>query len=258
MRTTTHRKPLALLAGATLLVSCGDAPSEPEALLVARETQAALQVSEALPTLPRMVARVREQGDGHLGGPEERAFDRAVGLWLDARASVDAEAVAVSEDAYRVAAPELAAALSPEALGGAVRDLEEWIYLARPLVGMDQRLGLRAALDEGTALTRQAVDLAAAGDTVRAVHALLRAADRLDETTPWTVSARLIGSVDAQLADMGITQIDRNPSPSDERGVTLARAQRLLEGAREARAAGDATLALQRAFYAGRLLDTLR
>lgn len=244
---------LAFVALAGGLCACGDAPSEPETLLVARETQAALQVSEALPTLPRLVARADSAASGT--GP---VLEDAVALWLDGRASLDDDGLALSEEAYGLAAPELARVLGPEELGVALRDLEEWIYLARSLVGMDDRLDLRATVEAGAALTRQAAELAESGDSTAAYQTLLRAADRLHATTPWAVSGRLIRSVEADLEKRGITHLDRNPAPADERAVTLARVQRLLDGAREARDGGDAALALQRAFYAGRLLDTLR
>ncbi|HUH13737.1 MAG TPA: hypothetical protein VMK65_11530 [Longimicrobiales bacterium] len=269
--TTPMRRCLPLLA-ALVAAGCGDAPTEPAALLVARETRAALQVSESLPTLPALMARAREAAvpglpasepvgagaehpAGTSPGPEGDALERAFGLWLDAQADPAADADGRVAEAYAAAAPVLASRLGAAGLEAALEDARRWVGLARPLVSAWERPGLRAALREGEALLDASVGLAADGDTVAAVRTLLHAADRLRETTPWAVSGVLVAEVEGELARRGVGPIDPSPPPADSVAVRLARLQRLLHGAREAREEGDYPLAIQRAWYARQLLD---
>lgn len=264
----TARAPRRLLLLAALVAAgCADAPTEPGALLVAKETRAALQVSESLPTLPGLMARAQAgaaaaAGSEAPGTPaaEDVALERAFGLWLDAqaldaRASEPAGDDGLAADAYAAAAPVLAARLGAAGLRAAQEDARGWVSLARPLVSAWERPGLRAALEEGEALLAGSEEHLAAGDSVAAVRALLHAADRLHETTPWAVSGVLLGESEAELRRLGAGAIDPSPPPSDAVAVRLARVQRLLHGARAAREEGDYPLAIQRAYYARQLLD---
>lgn len=236
-------------------MGCGDSPTEPGAFLVARETQAALAVSEALPTLPRLAER---SGAYRTNDPAaEPDLAQAVLLWLDAQAAAPEDALVLQAAARGLAAGPLAASLSTAALDSALSDLHRWIELATPLAARDERLGLTETLAGGRILAEEAARRAARGDRKGAVRAVLSAADRLQDTTPGAVARRLIRDVDTRLALRGIEVMERRPDPADERAVQLGRLRRLLDGARAAAAAGEYPLAIQRAYYAGQLLERL-
>ena len=251
-----------LLPAALMAAGCADAPTEPGALLVAKETRAALQVSESLPTLPGLMARAQaaapagagsEAGGTHAA--DDATLERAFGLWLEAQAWEPSREEGLAADAYAAAAPVLAARLAAAGLRAGQEDARGWVSLARPLVSAWERPGLRAALQEGEALLAASEERLAAGDSVAAARALLHAADRLHQTTPWAVSGVLLGESEADLLRLGGDAIDPSPPPSDAVAVRLARVQRLLHGARAAREEGDYPLAIQRAYYARQLLD---
>lgn len=267
-----------------LLAAC-DTPAGPSDLLVASETRAALALAEALPTLDRMAVRRVPPGDRRaediavhaaprpptpdsgpppdLGIPvwtdisedPETRLARASEMWLDADSMPEDRARDTRERAYALAAPVLADGIDPAFLQEAFADLQAWIDTARPAVDLGAVPQLKATLQkgaEGLALARGA---AQAGDTVLAVRATLRAADALRETTPPVLAARLIRDTEARLARAAPERIDPNPDPGDRRAVALARARRLLAGAREAMGEGDPVLAIRHAYYADRLLE---
>ncbi len=272
-----------LLAGA-LLGAC-DSPAGPSDLLVASETRAALAVAEALPTLDRMAIRrvpprrPRSEDIGVHAVPRRASPDtgaapasgipvwtdfsedpetrlaRASAMWLDADSMPEARARAVRERAYALAAPVLADGIDPAFLQEAFDDLQAWIDTARPAVDLGAVPQLKVTLQEGAEGLAAARGAAQAGDTVLALRATLRAADALRETTPPVVAVRLIRSTETKLARAAHDRIDPNPDPRDRRAVALARARRLLAGAREAIADDDPVLAIRHAYYADRLLE---
>lgn len=274
---------LALLVAAWAAAGC-DTPSGPlPDLLVASETQAALAVAEALPTLDRMAVRRVPPGDrvgsdiavhaaadstpaeGASGpvlwvefadDPETRLASAQV-LWIEAD-SMPAESASVArERAYALAAPVLAAGIDPDFLHEAFDDLQAWIDTARPAVDLGAVPDLKQTLQagaEGLAMARRAAE---AGDTVTAIRATLRSADALRETTPPVVAARLIRDTEARLAAAAPDRIEPTPDPRDRRAVALSRARRLLAGAREAMGEDDPVLAIRHAYYAARLLDAV-
>jgi hypothetical protein len=87
------------------------------------------------------------------------------------------------------------------------------------------------------------------------IRATLRSADALRETTPPVLAVRMIRETTARLARAAPERVDPNPDPRDRRAVALARARRLLAGAREAMGEGDPVLAIRHAYYADRLLE---
>jgi hypothetical protein len=262
-----------------------DSPAAPADLLVASETRAAIALADALPTLDRMAVRRVPPGD-RAGGdiavhaapvrppsdttdagraaaviwaefsddPETR-LALASAMWLDADSMPAEQAAAARERAYALAAPVLAASIDPAFLEEAFTDLEAWIEAARPAVDLGAVPDLKATLQEGAEGLALARGAAASGDTVRAVRSTLRAADALRETTPPVVAVRLIRETSAKLARAATDRVDPNPDPRDRRAVALARARRLLAGAREAMGEDDPVLAIRHAYYADRLLE---
>ncbi len=261
-----------------------ESPAAPSDLLVASETRAALALGEALPTLDRMAVRRVPPGDrpdvdivvhatpltpdlttaagraaaviwAEFADDPETRLAIASAMWLDADSLPADEAGVVRERAYALAAPVLAAGIDPAFLEEAFTDLQAWIDTARPAVELGAVPELRATLQEGAEGLALARGAATAGDTVMAVRATLRAADALRQTTPPVLAGRLIRETTARMERAGPDRIDPNPDPRDRRAVALARARRLLAGAREAMAEGDPVLAIRHAYYADRLLE---
>lgn len=233
-----------LILAALLLPACEDGSTDPSALLVAKETEAALQVALDLPTLPALVGRVldREQpAPAEVGS----ALQQARALWLEAEGASAADARRLRESAYTLAVPALTAALSEDQLLAVQDSLRQWIRIASSVSGIGALAGIAGALDEARVLLDNAAR-AEPTDHAAAVAGTLRAADRLLETTPRAVAQRLIAEAETRLAARGTT--------GTEDGVQVDRADRLVRGAKEAFRDREYLLAIRRAFYAGQLL----
>lgn len=249
------RSTLPTLAFSALLalVGCGDALTEPEALLVAARTEAALQLSASLPTLPHLVGRALGPNGSdrrsNAAATETTALSRARALWLEAAGTGDAgAAAALREAAYALAASELAVILDSAAVADMHRLLDRWIRSATTLLGGAHYPQIEAALEQGRTLLKRARAAEVEGDRAAAVAALLEAADRLAETTPEGVALRLIREAEHLYGKRSTAKED---APHD---LSLSRAGRLLRGAREALGQRDYILAIRRAYYAGQLL----
>lgn len=238
------------LAGTLIAAACSDSPAEPEALLGVPEYRSALRAAEDLPTVPRLIDRIPVEG-----APE--ALSQARIYWEGARRAEDsATAEAWREASYRLAAPVLAAWLDSADLAGAQAALERWIRIASWLVGAEGLApgafeDLGPAVAEAAALLGRAREAAAAGDRVAAIEATLQAADRLEVTTPPELARRLILRAETTLA----ARRREGGAEGQTHDVALRRAQRLTLGARQAFAEADYVLALQRSYYALRLLE---
>ncbi len=260
----------ALLLG---LAACGDAPTSPDALLVTPETQAALAVGESLPRLPAFLAAVgpapvlarpagagpRAAGSTAEAGPEpaasvdQPALARASALWAaaDSLSARGEDGEALRREAYEVAVPVLAAGLDTAVLHRLQRRLERWASLASSAMKRADLPDLAARLESGRSLLADARQAEAAGDRAGAVRATLLASDGLSATTPPAVAARLTADAEALLSRIQFERGERREDPAQHR---IERADRLVRGAREALAARQYELAIQRAFYARELL----
>jgi hypothetical protein len=105
---------------------------------------------------------------------------------------------------------------------------------------------LSGRLSEARSLLAEAESAQRAGDVTESVHWLLRSADALRRTTPRMVALGLVEKAEGALAALGAS--------SDPASPGHARAQRLTEWARSAVETGDYERAIQRAYYACRLL----
>jgi len=262
MRRTRRSTALLLALLAIPAIGCDDAPTAPDALVVAAETGHALRIAAQLPTLPRLVERVLAvdgaSGDGAIAArtPDTRSdLQQARSLWIDAEATGPGrEGAALREAAYGLASPALAAALGPDALL-AVRDtLARWVRLADAAFGELGLEGVSAAIAEGRARLDDARARLDEGDDVAAADAILRAADRLRETTPGAVAGRLIREGERALLRATPGAGSAGSPAADSLAIAHRRADRLLRKAREALADGDDVRAIRRAFYAGQLL----
>lgn len=229
--------------GGLAVAGCRDAPTEPAALVVAAETEAALRVAASLPALPQLVERARSAGSLQPG--EAEAVAEACALWAEADSMRNAgAAAALRRRSYALAAPVLARSLGSAGLTEVEEGLRQWIELASTALDGVSVPGVADALNTARALLARA---ARADDPVRAAELLLEAGDRLRETTPTAVARRLIRHVEHALTT--------TEAPDDRAGlVARRRAERLLRGARQALSDGDPVLAIRRAYYARQLL----
>ncbi len=244
----TSRRLACLLALALLPAACADAPRDPVALLVAPEARAALEVGSTLPGLPELVRR-------NTVGEPTGDLARAETLWREAAGVVDrTEAAQLREASYALAAPALAAAMDSATLAGTQARLERWIALAGGALRHAEFRDLSAALEDARGYLEAARVAWTRGERAEAVAMTLRAADRLSETTPQAVAARLSAEDQAGLATL--RQVAGTPSEESRRRIE--RIDRLVRGAREALAAGRYEVAIRRAYYARQLLAAER
>ncbi len=240
----TPRRFARLLPLPLLVAACADAPRDPVALLVAPEARAALEVGSTLPALPDLIRR-------NTVGPPAGDLARAEALWREASGVADrVEAAELREAAYALAAPVLAGTMDSAALAGTQARLDRWIGLAGGALRHAEFRDLSTALQDASGYLAAARGAGARGDRVEAVAMTLRAADRLSETTPQAVAARLSAEDEASLA----TLRQARGQPTEESRRSLERIERLVRGAREALAAGRYEVAIRRAYYARQLL----
>lgn len=224
---------LVILSGA-----CGDASSDPTAVLMAEETRAALQVAGELPSLPDLVRihGVRE-------GPALEGADR----WVQSWGAPEGNGPGLRNQAYALAAPGLAAAMLAPAVTDFLRDVDEAVTAAESL-GADRSLPDPVIGRIGAA--RRLVDDAhrawERGEGSRAIRLGLGASDRLRSLAPERVVVRLL--------DRAREALRRNRGADSYTAQELRRADRLIRGARAALDAGDLPRAVRRAFYACQVL----
>lgn len=240
----------ALLAAAVIAVVGCDAEGVPTALVVAAESEAALQIAEELPTLPWFAGRL----EARLDPASRRTVSMGVAVWEESlEAGAPAPEGELRERVYDAVIPVLAPRLVRADLEAAHRALAAWLQMATPVVAEARIAALEARLDEGRRLANELAS--ALSDDTGAEWGLLlalRAADVLLETTPRVIALRLTAWGEGMLAahaggaGAGGGAVD---------SLSLARADRLLRGAREAIASRDYILAIRRAFYARQLLD---
>jgi hypothetical protein len=231
------------------LAACRDTPVEPTALLVAAETEAALQVAADLPTLPTLVAAVAR--DGTLPAGLATALQQATHLWLEAEGAADSAASAEFRTAaYALAVPALVAGLADAELARADSALDRWLRTADRILTGRTPLEIGQALRDGREHLDRAREATAGGERALAVEATLRAADRLLETTPRAVALRLIREAELEL------EVRRVAAGASGPDASTRRAERLVRGARQALAEEAFPLAIRRAYYAGQLLES--
>jgi hypothetical protein len=179
-------------------------------------------------------------GAGRLEPELSGAIDLWVGSWSGSAQEGDERRSA----AYDQSVPTLASALTAADVGVALGRVEAALGGAERLgrIGLPEAVALRlaAARDEAAA-ARRAFE---AGDLSGTLRATLHAADILRAVGPEGVARTLIARAEGGLAYGG--------SPADPVGV--ARAQRLVAGARQAADDAQFGLAIQRAYYACQLL----
>lgn len=247
-----HIPPVLILVGSWWAAGCDDAPTQPEVLLIAAETEAAIEFDVELPTLPRLVERVLDADHRKSSDVDSRDLEEARALWVEAESSSDeGAAVALRGAAYRLAVPGLGAALDSAEIAEILRRLDGWLAAGSAAIGGFSNTGLGDALREARTLRDQGRHAEAAGDRIAAIESILKAADHLLAVTPGGVARRLIHEAELGLAEY---RAERNRESGPEGSLTAARAERLLRGAKDAFGQGEYLLAIRRAYYAGRLV----
>jgi hypothetical protein len=219
------------LAGAA---ACQDAGGDPTALILTEESHPAVVLARELPSLPGLA------GDGRV----EPQVTGAIGRWIGSWALPMQQGQGQRAASYAEAAGPLADGLGPAGVAEALGRLELVLEATNrlPPQNLPEGVAERLAAARAEALAaRQALETGALTD---AVSATLHGADLLREVGPEGVARTLIARAEGGLGWGG--------SPASP--VDIARAQRLVAGARQAAGEGEFPLAIQRAYYACQLL----
>lgn len=222
----------AVLAG--LSSACHETLTQVDSRVLAPATRPALDIAGSLPRLADLVA---EQ--------EGEAGEAALGRWEDSWSMAMAPGGRVRAEIYRAAGERnlafdaAATRTAIEALQATLAEIEGVThplppYISRRLAEARRLLGAAEAARE-------------AGDVTASVLATLRSADALRGTTPGMVALDLVEAAGRAL-EMAADEAAES-APADR-----VRARRLMEWAQSAVDAGDYEKAIQRAYYACRLL----
>ena len=246
----------ALGLGVCLVASaaCHDSPTGPLAGLTTVATVPSLALAGPLPDLPQLASA---------GSPDSEVRG-AVAAWSASWDEPEGESLRL--EARETVAAHLAAVLD-------ARGVEEAF---RPLLWMETEVGdlaglppaLVVHLERARRLTLESGEARRSGDLRLAVEKGLEAADHYRAVTPEAVARSLVVRAERRLAEEASLSGSRDavepalPEAATAEGepvgldaAVLQRAEHLVEGAREALAAGDFTQAIQRAFYGIQVLD---
>lgn len=226
------------LATLLLLAACEDAPTAPTSYVQQAAGGVWVAVTEpvSLPRADTWLPYVGADDAAALRAMREQSVrSRAAGRVEDA--------LQMEDEMMRVAARSLARTPEPARLLASAAALDEWADRARARLQTGTYPELAAAVVTVTAEAEAARARMAAGDSGAAVMHLTRGAIAAREQAPLAVGLRLMGAVEARLAQ--------------EKGQSagVRRARHLLADAREGLATGDSLRALRRAVYALQLLD---
>ena len=213
--------------------ACHESLTQVDSRVVAPSTRPALDIAGSLPRLTDLVAA------------ETRGASRAVlERWDDSWNAAVNEGMRQRAEIYRSAdsrglrfdTTSIRSAI--EAVGATIVEIEG-VALALPP-------NVSGPLSEARSSLAEAETAQRAGDVQESVLWLLRSADALRGTTPRMVALGLVEKAEGALAALGASS---DPASSND-----ARAERLTEWARSAVETGDYERAIQRAYYACRLL----
>lgn len=216
-------------------MGCGDASSDPLAVMVAAETHGALAVAEELPALPDLTAQTLPEG----------VSDAALEQWKRSW-ELGEEGEALRMDAYVATVPRLAPALGVRGVGAVLAPVVATVAAGEAM----EAAQLPGFVVDGTRRGRTLVDEAdralAAGDVGRALLLTLEAADVLRALGPQEVARDLVSR-----AEEALGRID--PARPYSR-LELERSRHLVTSAEAALDRNDYLRAIRRAFYACQLL----
>ena len=258
MKTPEHA--VCVAVAAVLLGGCHETLTQLEPQLIAPATHPALVFSGSLPELGDIVRPTDQPQDFAASGFPPRTAG-LVSRWDASWEGEAGEGKALREEIYRAVASGAAdldvaatrsmmAAVRQAVLEAGIRAQELPSHLAGPLHGA-QRF-----LDQAERAQRE-------GDTAGWALGGLRAADALRETTPRRVALRLLAAAEEAMAQVATEPAassganGNHLAPDDDEAAQQARADELIRWARAALASGDHVRAIQRSYYACRLLGTM-
>ena len=229
-------------AGVPVVVSslsgCQESLTQVDSRLVAPATRPALDIASPLPRLGDIVS-VTAPGNG----------GAAVTRWEASWGYGAAEGRQLREQIYQ-AADSLALEFDPDAARSVVQSVRIALTEIQTVSGSLPR-HLAVQVSEAKRLLTGAERADGDGDETGSVLDALRAADALRETTPRMVAFTLVETAETALDSVASADGAKADSPDQER------ARRLTRWARTAIEAGDHPRAIQRAYYACRLLGAL-
>ncbi len=227
---------VALLVGCAL-TGCGDLTLTDPVSMDTDETVPSLQFQTQLLTLPQAVEK---WGRG-------MALQESVARWQRSWEESGPEAERTRAELRRAVASLLAHELEQEELEGPLAELDRTLGGVQQLLGDDFPTHFSPALESAHRERDRARESLESGEVEAALEHLMAGGDGLQSVTPGALAAELISEAEGQLR-----RIEGDGSYSEE----TERAQRLLIGARDALERDGGVVALKRAWYAVRLLDS--
>lgn len=265
----TTERAVCVAVAAVLLGGCHETLTQLEPQLIAPATHPALVFSRSLPELGDIV-RGPDQPAGFDGSGAVAETESLVSRWDASWDQGTGEGQALREAIYRAVASGAA-----ELDEAATRSMMDAVRQALIEAGIRARVlppHLAGPLDDARRYIDEAERAREAGDAAGWALAGLRAADALRETTPRRVALRLLTAAEEAMAGeaaMVASQTAGNPAAQGEESAEdhpaaggddagrLTRADELIRWTRAAIASGDYERAIQRAYYACRLLGAV-
>lgn len=258
MKSPEHAVRVAVAA--VLLSGCHETLTQLEPQLIAPATHPALVFSGSLPELGDIVSTADRPHDLAPGGSRAR-MEALVSRWDASWNRGAGEGRALREEIYGAVASgaaELDAAATRSMMAAVRQALVEAGIRAQDLPPH-----LSGPLRDAQRFLDEAEHARGTGDTAEWALGGLRAADALRETTPQRVALRLVAAAEEAMAhgeagstgSLGTNGVDSAPSGED--AAQRARAGELIRWARAAIASGDHVRAIQRGYYACRILGAV-
>jgi hypothetical protein len=231
-----------VLAGAMCLIgtlpvsACQDVAIDPLALAVASETHGAVLLSQALPSMPVLLAETGIAGEGSAD----------VDAWWESWRMESEEGERVRSRLYASTARRLLPALGEPGVRDLLARNRENLRAVESVGALFPSGAVHAALAEARSLHERSEAALQAGDGTVALTLALRSVD-----AQWAVSPEQVASSLLEQAQHSLRRNERSGTYSEEQ---LTRIRRLTSGAQEAMEAGDYPRAIRRAYYACQLL----
>lgn len=251
---------LRVAVAAVLLSGCHETLTQLEPQLIAPATHPALVFSGSLPELGDIVRTADRPHDRAPSGSLER-IEALVSRWDASWKRGAGKGRALREEIYGAVASgaaELDAAATRSMMAAVRQALVEAGIRARDLPPH-----LSGPLHDARSFLAEADRARAMGDTAGWALGGLRAADALRETTPQRVALRLVAAAEEAMtrgeagSRSSLGANGAGPAPGGDEAAQRARAGELVRWARAAIASGDHVRAIQRGYYACRLLGTV-
>jgi hypothetical protein len=218
--------------GLPWLAGCEDASVDPLASLETTETVPSLALAVPLPSMKELAVRV----------PGNVELERAVRIWDESWYQEDGDLLRI--EARGAAVPLLFDALGASAVRDALSSLD-WVE-SDPQGLSDAPESIARQVSSAALLLERGRESLDRGDARAALAWVLGASDELRVVTDEGIARQLVGRCERLIQD------------EDGSELEVARARRLMNGARRALANEEYQLAIERAFYAGQLLEDYR